>query len=145
MSGVPKSSDIRQGSIDVVVVEDEPDARVLLETTLTMADCAVRAVPSADEALEAIHARLPDVVVTDLRLLGGAAGWTLAQALRGQPQTRHIPLIAVTGTVDPAREVVAPFDAYLRKPLDLEVLTGLVHRLASANAKRIARLRNRGL
>ena len=141
MSSIPKQSDIRVKSIDVVVVEDDPDSRALLETVLTIADFLVRGFDSADTAYDGIHARVPDVVVTDLRLDGGSAGWTLAEALRGDPHTSDIALIAVTGNVAPARAVVAPFDAYLTKPVDMNVLRELVTHLATA--RRAARSRKR--
>jgi len=144
MSSVPKQSDIRVKSIDVVVVEDDPDVRRLLETVLTMAELLVRSFDRADTAYDAIHARIPDVVVTDLRLDGGSAGWTLAEALRGDARTSDIALIAVTGTVAPARAVVAPFDAYLTKPVDMGLLRELVTHLAAARRAARSQKRARG-
>jgi CheY-like chemotaxis protein len=117
------------------VVEDDDDARLLVTTVLRDRNCVVRAFADAETALEATTQDAPDVIVTDLRLRG-AAGWTLASALREDPRTRHIVLIAVTGAVAPRREVVAPFDAYLRKPLDLDLLAQMVTQLAAVSRAR---------
>ena len=128
-----KRSGITEKAIDVLVVDDDHDCRTMLATALTASECIVLAVESAEAAYDAVHKRVPDVVITDLRLVGGAAGWTLAQVLRGDPRTRDVALVAVMGAVAPAMEVVAPFDAYLRKPVDLKLLIQLVRQLAAVS------------
>lgn len=130
-------SGVSESPHDVVIVEDDPDHLELLTNMLSSDAHFVRAYASAEEAHAAVLARPPDIVITDLQL-GGVAGWTLAEMLRGDPRTSHIALVAVTGAVDPRREVVTHFDAYLPKPVDLEVLLGLVRNLASmSRAKRL--------
>jgi CheY-like chemotaxis protein len=81
---------------------------------------------------------VPDVVVTDLVLRPHrATGWALAEMLRREPRTSHIALIALTGRVDPRMEVVRAFDAYLRKPAEVQLLLDLVVQLTrvSRNAR----------
>src|SRR6185369_10299392 len=112
------NSDITVKALDVIVVEDDHDARTLMASLLQAQEFLVRAFEEAEAAHESALARVPDVVVTDLRLRDGSAGWTLARALRENARTAHVSLIAVTGNVAPEREVVAAFDAYLRKPID---------------------------
>lgn len=115
--------------LDVVVVEDDADSRELLREALELAGFLVRPVADADEAMNALARRIPDVVVTDLVLAHGASGWTLAEALREQPETAEVALIAVSGRVEPDWRIVRAFDAYLRKPIDLDVLSRLVAQL----------------
>lgn len=129
----PKRSGVTEKVIDVIVVEDDHDCRLMLATALTAAECVVLAVAGADAAYEAAQRRVPDVIVTDLHLRDGSAGWTLAQVLRADPRTRDVGLIAVTGLVAPAMEIVAPFDAYLRKPFDLDLIIQLVRQLAAVS------------
>jgi CheY-like chemotaxis protein len=124
------SSGMSERAVDVIVVEDDDDARTMMTTLLATNGCLVRAFDRADAALEAALARVPDVVVSDLRLRDGPAGWTLARALREDARTRHVSLIAVTGAVEPEREVVAAFDAYVRKPVDTSLVITLVQQLA---------------
>lgn|GEM_PF-3124145 len=131
MSGVSESP------YDVVIVEDDEDHRTMLVNLLAADTHLVRAYASAEDAHAAVLARTPDIVITDLQL-GGVAGWTLAEMLRSDARTRHVALVAVTGAVDPRREVVTHFDAYLPKPIDLDVLLELVRNLASmSRAKRL--------
>ncbi len=123
-------SGIREKSVDVLIVEDDDDARTMMASLLATNGCLVRGVATSDMAYQSAIERVPDVVVTDLLLRGSSAGWTLAEALREEPRTRHVALIAVTGGVEPRRAVVRPFDAYLRKPVETKLLLALVRQLA---------------
>lgn len=117
-------------SADVIVLDDDEDTLALMEMALRGAGHGVRAFSSARAALSAIADSLPDIVVTDLRLSGGTSGSDLARSLRQDPSTSHVALIAVSGVVDPDWPVVRPFDAYLHKPIELDVLQRLVVELA---------------
>jgi CheY-like chemotaxis protein len=128
-----KRSGVTEKAIDVIVVDDDHDCRLMLATALTAAECVVLAVEGADAAYEAAQRRVPDVIITDLQLRDGAAGWTLAQVLRSDPRTRDVGLVAVTGVVAPAMQIVAPFDAYLRKPVELGLIVQLVRQLAAVS------------
>jgi CheY-like chemotaxis protein len=137
MSRAPrKSSGVAEKAVDVIVVEDDDDSRAMLAALLTAHDCLVRAYATADAAHDAALERIPDVVVTDLRLALGSAGWTLAEALRAEPRTRDVALIAVSGAVEPRQAVVTPFDAYLRKPVETALLLDLVSQLAALSRAR---------
>ncbi len=68
-----------EGGRDLVLVEDEPLVRELLEGILTRAGYRVRAMPSAEDTLEADLGRL-DALVTDVRL-PGMSGPELADQL----------------------------------------------------------------
>ena len=74
---------------------------------------------------------LPDLIVLDLEL-PGISGFEAARALRGDPETADIPLIAATGyshlrQLDLAREV--GFDAVVVKPCDPDMLLAEIERL----------------
>jgi CheY-like chemotaxis protein len=116
---------------DVLVVEDDRDTREVLAVILGGAGFDVRACATVEEALALVRERIPDIVVTDLQL-PRSSGRELAEALRADPSTSHVALVAATGAVDPHWDVVRWFDAYLRKPLDLDVLPQLLDTLAAA-------------
>lgn len=123
-------SGIEEKAVDVIIVEDDEDSRVMMAALLIANDCLVRAVATGDAARVSALERVPDVVISDLRLAAGSSGWVLADALRAEPRTRHVALIAVTGEVEPERAVAARFDAYLRKPVEIKLLLDLVLQLA---------------
>jgi CheY-like chemotaxis protein len=134
METEPRSiSGTMQKPIDVLVVEDDEDCRKLIVTILVAHDYLVRSVDGAEAGRQAALERIPDVVVTDLHLAPGPPGWTLARALRDEPRTRHIGLIAMTGHIEPWQSVANPFDAYLRKPVEVALLVDLVRQLADVS------------
>jgi CheY-like chemotaxis protein len=140
------SSGTQVKPLSVLVVEDHDDSRDLACDVIRGAGCIVRGVASAEAAMEAVAERVPDVVVADLLLGCGAAGWTLADTLREDPATARVALIAVSGRVDPEWRIVRAFDAYLRKPVDLDALVTLVQQLGqrSRSALRASRARGHG-
>ena len=82
--------------------------------------CAVAVVPTAQAALSAIKARMPNIVVTELDL-PDRAGLDLLATLREAPATRNILLLVVTGRRGVADKVAAfqaGADDYLVKPVD---------------------------
>lgn len=125
-----RDSGPREKPVDVLVVDDHADSAAMIAELLEFRGCLARQAADAESALEAVRRRVPDVIVTDLVLGAGAAGWTLAEAVREDARTREVALIAVSGRVEPDWKVVRPFDAYLRKPVDLDVLAKLVLQLA---------------
>lgn len=88
------------------------------------------------EALNAVRASCPDVIVTDLTL-PGLSGLELARTLRGDATTRHVPLIAATGSADQSllAEARSWFQLVLTKPCDPDELVRQLRRvLAAASA-----------
>ena len=80
---------------------------------------------------------LPDLIVMDLRL-PGLDGWEATRRLKGQPETKHIPIIVVTSdTSVKSREkaFAAGCDEYETKPVNFEKLVGKIHSLLSRGAK----------
>jgi CheY-like chemotaxis protein len=119
--------------VDVLLVEDDDDCRAMIASVLSIHDCLVRGVATAQEARVAAMDGIPDVVISDLQLASGTPGWTLARALRDDARTAHVGLIAITGSVEPWPTVVSPFDAYLRKPVEARLLVGLVKQLGAVS------------
>jgi DNA-binding response OmpR family regulator len=114
----------------VLVVEDDPPIRELLSFHLERAGMAVRALPSAREALSAIGAWRPDVVLLDLMLPDGS-GLDLCRQLReGGPQGVSPPgLIMVTALNEESDRVVGlemGADDYITKPFSPRELVARV-------------------
>lgn len=113
------------------MIDDDCDSRMLLATFLRNAGFGVRDFERADEALREIRESGAEVIVTDLQL-PESSGTELARALRRDPSTTHVAIVALTGQVDPDWEIVRHFDAYLRKPFDPTLLPPLLSTLAAA-------------
>jgi CheY-like chemotaxis protein len=118
--------------IRVLLVEDEPDARELLEAVIEYAEGVVTSVGSATAALHALETLRPDVLVIDIVMPGHDGYWLLDQ-VRGLEGGGAVPAVAVTGRTlvhDQARAVRAGFQGYLAKPVDPLDLCQLIRELA---------------
>jgi two-component system chemotaxis response regulator CheY len=79
----------------ILVVDDEPDLRNILRTILERAGHDVADACDWTQALAAVHARRPDLVVTDVRM-PVTDGTELVRRLRADPRTAHIPIVATS-------------------------------------------------
>ncbi|MCA1323928.1 response regulator [Herbaspirillum sp. alder98] len=114
----------------VLLVEDEADARELVQQILEERGATVDAVGSASEALEAFRRVRPHVIVSDIGL-PGQDGYELMRNLRelearqadSAPQTPAAALTALARSEDRRRALMAGFQAHIAKPVDpLELL-----------------------
>jgi PAS domain S-box-containing protein len=104
----------------VLVVEDSRDAADTMRMLLDMSGYEVTVAYTGPDGLAMAQTDLPDVVVCDIGL-PGITGYEIAAALRSDPATRGIRLLAVTGYGRPedirqARE--SGFDDHMTKPVD---------------------------
>jgi two-component system phosphate regulon response regulator PhoB len=102
----------------VLIVEDEPDIRDLLVFHLEREGFQVVTCKSGAEALRLARSGPPDLILLDL-MLPGVSGWEVARRLRQSPETRAVPIIAVSALARPQeREAAlhAGCDAYVSKP-----------------------------
>lgn len=83
---------IMVGHFQVLVVDDDPDKRNLLEVALAMEGYQVRTSTNGLEALSAIESYQPDLIITDV-MMPEVNGYELARRVRENPSTRFIPII----------------------------------------------------
>ncbi len=126
-------------SVRVLVVDDEVDARDLVETILLACGARVSKAASAAEALT-LFAREPyDVVVSDIGM-SGESGLDLVRKVRALPRERGgtVPAIALSAYAsaqDRSRALAAGFTAHLGKPMDARELVSIVSALVGRAAR----------
>src|SRR5208282_3223871 len=98
----------------LLVVDDDPSIRDLLQTSLSMQGYEVRAAQDGFEALAEMRGALPDMLLTDLKM-PNMSGFELLSVVRTRfPQ---IPTIAISGEFQPAEgDLCVLADAFLAKP-----------------------------
>jgi two-component system, OmpR family, response regulator len=99
----------------VVVVDDEPAVRQLVDDYLAQNDFRVSAVAGGAELMSVLRSQVVDLVLLDLRLRG-EDGMQLLRQLRAES---HIPIIILTGRAEEADRVMGlelGADDYLTKP-----------------------------
>jgi signal transduction histidine kinase/DNA-binding response OmpR family regulator len=131
--GAGGTEDLRVDGLDVLVVDDETDARTLFAKVLCARGAKVRTAASMDEALAMIDAGVPDVLVSDIAMPDGD-GYMLIRAVRRRPASRggKTPAIAVTAYArreDIERAFAAGFQQHVEKPVELGRLVSLVANL----------------
>jgi CheY-like chemotaxis protein len=119
----------------ILIVEDIPHILELLEVTLKFKGYDVVTARNGDEALEYIASEQPALILTDI-LMPKLDGYALAQRVRSDPHTRHIPIIFVSATfiTEEDKQFALSLGAvrFLEKPIEAsellltvaEVLTG---------------------
>jgi CheY-like chemotaxis protein len=121
----------------ILVVDDNEDAAEMLRTLLTSCNHEVLVAHSGEQALEGAGAFAPVAGLLDIGM-PGMSGYELAAALRRDPITAGMFLVAITGWgqhEDRQRALTAGFDAHMTKPADPEaILALLAERFASGVA-----------
>jgi PAS domain S-box-containing protein len=120
--------------ISILVVDDDDDSRVMVAKTLEKAGGRVTKAGSADEALRAVDAELPDVIVSDIGM-PGKDGYALLEELRSRSPDKggKIPAAALTAysrVEDRVNAMCAGFQILLPKPVDAPELIATVAALA---------------
>jgi len=108
----------------ILVVEDNQLNRELLRDWLEMEDYQVWSAADLKASYEVFSKRLPDAILLDINL-GEDDGLDLLAWMRQKPETREIPVIAVTAhalVVEQERILKAGCRACLSKPVDFQLL-----------------------
>ena len=116
----------------ILVIEDSPSDLKLAQHVLVGAGHNVSGAKAAEQAIQAVKQNKPQVILLDM-LLPGADGLVLARALKADPETRHIHIVAVTSYPErfsKADALAAGCDAYLVKPLNTRELPGQLEDVA---------------
>ncbi len=116
------------GRKTILVVEDDPASMKLISSILEAAGYDVLGTTNAEEGLQAARTENPALIVMDIGL-PGLSGVGAAKALRQNPGTRGIPIIAVTAHAmkgDRERLLSEGFDGYVSKPISPGFLLNLI-------------------
>jgi DNA-binding NarL/FixJ family response regulator len=117
----------------LLVVDDEAKLLRAVAVTLREEGYEVTTARSGAEALVAVNASVPDLIISDIRM-PGMDGYQLARALRANPRTELIPVIFLTAKgerKDRLAGIRAGVDAYLTKPFDPEELLAVASNILS--------------
>lgn len=110
--------------MNILLIEDNPTDLKLLSAVMQFNGHVVVEKGSAEQAIEQIKARKPEIILLDLKL-PGVDGLELARRLKANPETRHIPIVALTASPElfsRSAALAAGCDAYIVKPVDTRSL-----------------------
>ena len=115
----------------VLLVEDDPHIRELVELHLQLEGLTVAPVGDGNEALARARADVFDLMVLDL-MLPGLDGVTLCRAIRRDSRNRDVPILMLTARRDEVDKVLgldSGADDYLTKPFGVRELVARVRAL----------------
>jgi two-component system phosphate regulon response regulator PhoB len=115
----------------ILVVDDQPDLRLLIRLTLRQLGEVVQA-ESAEQALAVIAAARPELVVLDVWLGHGQSGIDLCRSLRADPATGGLRIILLSANgqqSDITAGLAAGADDYIVKPFSPDGLLAAASRL----------------
>src|SRR6202795_1484324 len=93
----------------LLVVDDDPGARLLIGTALEMAGVSFTTAADGRIALDEVHGQTFDCVVLDV-VMPGLSGFEVCTALRTLPNSRHVPILMQT-SLDDVDSVNRAYDA----------------------------------
>jgi CheY-like chemotaxis protein len=131
----------------VLIVDDEPDARTLIERLLKDCNAVVTTAASAGDAINALTSEAPDILISDIGM-PGEDGYSLIRRVRALGGQMSIPAIALTAyarTDDRVRAIRAGFQSHLSKPVEPSELIAMVRSLVRSQASRQADFRSSGV
>jgi len=119
--------------VRVLVVDDDPDSRKLIEDVLVDCQAEVRTAASADEGLDAWAAWHPTVILSDIGM-PGQDGYEFIRRIRSHETGRHptpaAALTAFTRSEDRRRALLAGYQTHVGKPVEPAELVAVVASLA---------------
>ncbi|MDP9151929.1 MAG: ATP-binding protein [Myxococcota bacterium] len=123
--------------LHVLVVDDEADARDLVEALLTRCNLKVTTAANAEDALRLVQELRPDIVVSDIGL-PKEDGYALIKSLRALPpnQGGRTPAVALTAYArmeDRTKALVAGFNMHVPKPVEPIELLAVLASLATTH------------
>ncbi|AOW49470.1 two component response regulator NtrX [Acetobacter pasteurianus NBRC 101655] len=124
---------------EILIVDDEPDIRMLIEGILSDEGYETRVAASADTALAAFRARRPSLVILDVWLQGSDMdGLAILQAMKAEEPSVPVVMISGHGTIETAVAALqhGAYD-FIEKPFQADRLLVIVRR--ALEASRLAR------
>jgi two-component system CheB/CheR fusion protein len=117
-------------SLDILLVDDNPDIRDSLQRLLSAIGHRVRTLDAGRHVRASVKESPPDLLLLDLGL-PDMDGYQVAKELAELPQRKRFKLVAVTGYAEERKtgaQGEGDFDAYLLKPITLDMLRPYMQR-----------------
>jgi PAS domain S-box-containing protein len=125
---------IRLDGVNILVVDDDPDARRLLKRVLSQSGAEVTTAENGAQGLELIREQRPHLILSDIGM-PGMDGYEFMRAVRREVSAgaHSIPAIALTAfarSEDRTKAMLAGYQVHVAKPIEPQELLATVGNLA---------------
>jgi PAS domain S-box-containing protein len=120
----------------ILIVDDEPHNRTLLEVMLKPEGFLLQTAASGQEALALVAQHAPDLILLDV-MMPAMDGYEVTARIKADPTTKNIPVIMITALDDGHSRMLgltAGAEEFLSKPVDRAELTVRVRNLLRLKA-----------
>jgi CheY-like chemotaxis protein len=121
-------------TVHVLAVDDNERMLRLYERYLAGGSYTVTTARSAEQAEACLQAVRPDVIILDV-MMRQVDGWELLQRLHSISALRGVPIIVCSVLNEPNMALALGAQAYLRKPISVEELLGVLNRLLDESSQ----------
>ena len=120
----------------ILIIEDNEKNRKLVRDVLQVKGYQTIESETAEEGLKLAVEKSPALILMDIQL-PGMDGITAMKQLKADPNTKHVPIIAITAsamTHNRTTMMAEGFDGYQTKPISLKDFLGEVERVLATRA-----------
>ncbi|MEO8621219.1 MAG: response regulator [bacterium] len=132
-----QSPDVLDRPARVLIVDDEPNNRQLLEVMLASEGYVLETAASGEQALAVVALQPPDLILLDV-MMPGMDGYMVAARLKRNAATQDILIILLTALDDRNSRMhglSTGADGYITKPIDLADLRARVKAALSSRVR----------
>ncbi len=115
----------------ILIIEDDPEERLILSRELKRAEYIVYEAPTGEEGLKIFKEEKPDLVILDV-VLPGIDGWEVLRRIKKGPLSRRIPVMMLTGKSEDKDKIKGyeiGADYYVTKPYNVNKLLPVIKSL----------------
>jgi len=118
---------VAAGSPTVLVIDDDPQARELMQRLLSKEGLRVYTATDGEQGLHLARELRPQAILLDVRM-PGMDGWAVLTALKADPALEDIPVVMVTIADDQKLGYALGAADYLTKPVDQQRLLSVIEK-----------------
>ncbi|MBD3852838.1 MAG: response regulator, partial [Acidobacteria bacterium] len=126
----PESKEVATGARPILVVDDDPNSRELLQRTLESEGFSVVTASTGEEGLELARELKPSLMTLDV-LMPAMDGWSVLQEVKADPELKDIPVMMISIAGDKDLGYTLGAVECLTKPVDRDQLRQLAIQYAS--------------
>jgi CheY-like chemotaxis protein len=128
----PESTSARPLAGTVLVIDDDPAVRDLMQRFLSKEGFRVETTADGEEGLRLARQLRPDIITLDV-VLPKIDGWSVLSALKADPELLHIPVIMLTIVDDRNIGFALGASDFMTKPIDRDRLISLLRKYQGRN------------